>query len=164
MCEAKKRPGFPGLQDKWRPHGDSNPGRPTVLSEIIAGRGPDDDEEWGEWFGENVGMFATYPLQSIPLLRDAVNAVIKPQFGYELAPAADAIDQTVRTLGNIPKLWNEEEIERKDVKAAVMAASYWGALPGRQLWITGEYLHDVATGEEQPESALEFAEGAAFTR
>jgi hypothetical protein len=67
-------------------------------------------------------------------------------------------------LGNIAKLWNDEEIDRGDVKAAVMAASYWGGLPGRQLWITGEYLHDVAVGEERPESVFEFAEGAAFAR
>lgn len=81
-----------------------------------------------------------------------------------MTPAADAIDQTVRALGKVPKLWNGEEFTRGDARAAVLAASYWGALPGRQLWITGSYLHDVATGEEQPESVLEFAEGAAFAR
>lgn len=92
-----------------------------------------------------------------------MNAVVTP-YGYELSPAADAIEQTVRALKIVPKAWNDEEVTRQDVRAAVMAASYWGALPGRQLWITGEYLHDMATGEEQPESVLEFAEGAAFAR
>ncbi len=136
---------------------------PTVLSEVIAGRGPGDDEEWEEWLSSNAGMFATYPLQSIPLLRDIVNAVVKP-YGYELTPAADAIEQSVRAVKIIPKAWNEEEVEKKDVKAIVMASSYWGALPGRQAWITGSYLHDVATGEEQPESVLEFLHDAAFAR
>jgi len=39
---------------------------PYVLAELLAGRGPEDDEEWGDWFVSHVlpGL-ATYPVQTI---------------------------------------------------------------------------------------------------
>jgi hypothetical protein len=86
-------------------------------------------------------------------------------YGYDGSPALEAFEQTARAV-KIPAkaLDDNEDVSRSDVKAAILAASYWGHLPGRQAWITGSYLFDWATGEEQPESAGEVAKGLAFPR
>lgn len=167
---------------------------PAVLSEIVAGRGPDDDEPFDEYLKRTAYLWGLYPLQSIVLVRDVANAV--GPWGYDGPPALDAIEQTGKTLGlpegggaalggiagaavtrsvvgtaigaavggTIGALSSDEELTRSDVKNALLAASYWGHLPGRQMWISGSYLYDWATGEEDPETIAEFMEGLAFAR
>lgn len=134
---------------------------PAVLGELIAQRGPDDEEEWAEWAATQ-GIL--YPLGTVVGLRDVGSAVLTP-FGYDASPAFDAFSMTARTA-KIPlkALDDEQEVGRADVKAAVLTAGYWGKLPSRQAWITGEYLYDVATGEDSPDSPQEFVRNLFFSR
>lgn len=127
---------------------------PAILSELIAGRGPGDDDDWEEWFAHNAANFGLYPLQGLIGFREMVQAM--GPYGYDGPPALDAISQTGRAL-KIPfkAVDDEAEVTRSDVRAAVEAASYWGHLPGRQMWITGEYLYDYMTGEEDEFSLKE---------
>jgi hypothetical protein len=136
---------------------------PAVLSELIAGRGPDDGEDWDDYAKRSAFTWATYPLQSIVFVRDLVAAA--GPYGYDGPPAMEAIAQTGRAL-TIPAtaLDPDEELSRADVKAAFEAAGYWGHLPSRQMWITGSYLYDWTTGAESPETVGEAAEGLAFPR
>ena len=134
---------------------------PAILGELIAARGPDDDEEWASWAATQ-GIL--YPLGAVVGLRDVGNAVLTP-FGYDASPAFDAFSMTARTA-KIPlkALDEDQEVGRSDVKAAVLTAGYWGKLPARQAWITGEYLYDLATGEDSPESPQEFVRDLFFSR
>lgn len=141
---------------------------PAVLGEVIAGRGPDDDEAWAEWFAKKGAAMAFYPAMTVPVLRDIAGAF--DQFGYDPSPAFDAFEVTTRVLGDVgnavasPITGEDVEVERADVKDAVMAVGYWGALPSRQAWITGSYLYDYMTGEESPEDAAEFGRDLMFAR
>lgn len=119
---------------------------PAVLGELLTQRGPGDDEEPEDWFVNNWKLWATYPLQGLIGFREIVQAM--GPYGYDGPPALDAIAQTGTAL-NIPEkiLDDEQDVSRSDVKAAVLAVSYWGHLPGRQGWITGSYLYDYMTGE-----------------
>jgi hypothetical protein len=123
---------------------------PSILSEIVAGRGPEDDadeEDILRWTGRNL---FSYPFQTVIGLRDVVNATSQqiepnaPQYGYSFSPVVQAFEQTTRLSGQIA----EGELDRQLVKASLMTVGYWAALPARQAWITGEYLYDYATGEE----------------
>jgi hypothetical protein len=117
---------------------------PAILSELVAGRGPEEDEENAAWAAQTLGL---YPLSTIVGVRDVSNAVLT-KYDYNASPAFDALDHTSKAF-NIPfKLATGEEVKRSDVKSALLATSYWGQLPGRQMWITGEYLYDYSTGEE----------------
>lgn len=139
---------------------------PAILSELIAGRGPEDEDEWEAWAAE---MIAKYPFMTVVVLRDMVNhgfnkAAGRP-FDFALTPAADAFAKPVEAIAGITgDLVQEGEVDRQTFKDTVLAVSYWAQLPGRQSWITGEYLFDVMTGKENPESVGEFLEGVAFTR
>lgn len=134
---------------------------PSILGEMIAARGPEDDEEWTAWAARQ-GIL--YPMGAVVGLRDVGNAVLTP-FGYDASPAFDAFVQTARTA-QIPlkAIDDEDEVGRSDVKAAVLTAGYWGKLPARQAWITGEYLYDLATGQDKPESPQEFVRDLFFSR
>ena len=167
---------------------------PGILSEILAGRGPDDDEPWDEYLTRTAWAWAGYPLQSIALVREIVNGM--GPYGYDGPPVVEALAKTGETLtippvggaaagavvgaaltrspygaaagsvigGVIGTAAMDEELSRADVRTALLAAGYWGHLPSRQAWITGSYIYDWATGEENPENAPEAAAGLAFAR
>lgn len=114
---------------------------PAVLGELIAGRGPDDEEEWLKWAGKE--MFA-YPFQAIVGIRDIVNA-IKDDYGYKMTPVSDA-------LASIPKLYNQltkDEIEGdKLLKSGLDVVGYWMGLPTKQINITAGNFFNWLVGED----------------
>jgi len=117
---------------------------PAVLSELIAGRGPDDDEDEAEWIAKQI---AGYPFQSVVGLRDISNGVIG-DFGYGLTPVNDAFNAIVQASDIPRKIAEDEELDKKDIKQAVLAIGYWGHLPARQTWITGDAFYNWMTGED----------------
>jgi hypothetical protein len=140
---------------------------PAILSEVLAGRGPDDDEPWEDYLKRTAWNWALYPFQSIAGIRDVV-AYYSP-YGYDGPPLIEALGTTGALIGfPVEAAWaalsEDKELTRTDVKEALLGASYWGHLPGRQMWITGSYLYDWATGEEDPETVAEVLEGLAFAR
>ncbi len=137
---------------------------PAVLGELLAGRGPGDDEEWSAWFKKNALSFLTYPVNAVVGLRDIVGA-IGSKFGYDISPVGGAFETIVK-LGNsgLKTLDEEKELGRSDLKNALDAVGTWAALPSRQAWITGSYLYDVATDEEQPADVMEFLRNMALAR
>jgi hypothetical protein len=138
----------------------------AVLSEIIAGRGPDDDEDWGEWAAWEL---ARYPFNGVILARDMANALGPDGFDFQLSPTAGAFASTVKALkgvGSVPfeMLEDEADLTRGELKSVTEAIGYWGHLPTRQMWITGTYLYDWMLGYEQPQTAQEAARNLLFTR
>ena len=57
-----------------------------------------------------------------------------------------------------------EAPRRKTVRGVVEGASVWWKLPGRQAWITSEYLYDLATGQAEADDPFEFMHDLVFTR
>lgn len=133
---------------------------PAVLGELVAMRGPDDDEEWAKWAAQQSIL---YPFQTMIGVRDVANAALTP-YGFGASPAYDGLEQTARALQVPYKAVTGEEVKRSDVKSIVLATSYWGHLPGRQTWITGEYLFDLMDNKESPETLGELLDGLMFSR
>ncbi|MCJ8300625.1 MAG: hypothetical protein MJK13_17055, partial [Pseudomonadales bacterium] len=117
---------------------------PSVLSELVAGRGPDDDEDAALWVAKQV---AGYPFQSVVGLRDVANGIIG-DYGYGFTPVNDALDALVQVFEAPEKIAKGEDLSKKDVKTIVLAAGYWGHLPPRQAWITGDAFYEFLTGED----------------
>lgn len=118
---------------------------PAILSELITQRGPDDDDpdEWAKWVATKAGA---YPFQSVVLVRDVVNAMTS-NYGFDLSPAADAFDTTQRAGRKLAQVaFGDAEWDRALSRDVVMTVGYWGHLPSRQLWLTGEYLYDWKEG------------------
>jgi hypothetical protein len=117
---------------------------PSVLGELVAGRGPDDDEEWEKWMAKTIMM---YPAQMIIGLRDLVNGL--GPWGYQGTPAETAVAALLKFAKQVVKLLDaEEEVEpERLVKAGVEATGYFFGLPLKQPIITIGNIYDYMTGD-----------------
>lgn len=140
---------------------------PAVLSEIISGRGPEDDEDEMGWA---LTQLLRYPASTIVGLRDIAAAVGPEAYEYELSPVTSAFRSVVKTINNAGEIVADAvegagvDISEGQLKEFLNAVGYWGQLPTRQMWITGAYLYDVMMGYETPDSVGEFTRNLLFAR
>ena len=116
---------------------------PAIMAELIAGRGPDDDEEWWSW---GAGLIATYPFLTIVGVKDIASA-IESGFDYQMTPAASAPGALVKWGRQVYKAVEEEDPERA-VRPTVEAVGYIFQLPLKQPVITLGNIWDYMTGED----------------
>ncbi len=144
---------------------------PAIVGELLAGRGPDDDEDEVWWAARKVAL---YPLATIPVVRDfsglteqwMINLIgngnmeFKPE--YRLSPIVTAIDKVSR----IPSKIGDVIIGEKDFDEVAWdvfeSSGYVLGLPTAQARITGEYLQKLLTGETSPEDAADVLKGLLF--
>jgi hypothetical protein len=119
---------------------------PAVLGEMLAGRGPDDDDDWSKWA---LPIVAQYPFQMIVGLRDIANAYFSG-YGYEITPAQSAPESVIRWFNAVNKALEEEDPERL-IKPTIEAAGYLFALPMNQAIITAGGVWDFMTGDPDAE-------------
>jgi len=119
---------------------------PAVLSELMLGRGPDedDDESWAAWTAETIG---TYPFLGFVGLRDVANAMTHPQWGTAL-PYTDVIDAIINASWATTDLFTEDEFNEVDIKNIMLGISYALKLPGRQATNIYEHLYEVLSEGE----------------
>lgn len=147
---------------------------PAVLGEVLAGRGPDEDEDEVEWAVRKALM---YPISTIPLVRDMAGLVeaqmVKVTGGemefqptYQLSPITSAIGKAWRTIVANPLAVAQGDKEPSADMAwgAVESAGFVFGLPTAQVSITGSYLLDLMTGDAQPENAPEVVRNLMFRR
>ena len=116
---------------------------PAVLSDLVSGRGPDDDDEWLPWMAQKIGL---YPLQMLVGVRDVANAAFG-EFGYQLTPAESAPKSIVNWFKAVEKAIKEGEPERL-VKPTAEAIGFIAHLPLKQPIITIGNIWDYATGKD----------------
>lgn len=120
-----------------------------LIAAFLAGRiplGEDEDEEerlaliGKELAGNAVG--------TVPFFRDVMSAVINPQYGYQMSPAGSVIEGAAVGLGGLARGegFKTEFATRKSFETLGVLFG----LPTSQLWITGDYVYDLAQGTEDP--------------
>jgi hypothetical protein len=109
---------------------------PSVLGDLLVGKGPDedDDEGWAEWMAKKM---IAYPFMSLPVARDVIGGMTSG-FGYQFTPAARGIDTIAKLLDDIRKAFDpDEEVDGvKATKHAVETAGYLFGLPLGQVTTT----------------------------
>jgi len=133
---------------------------PAVMGELLTGRGPDDDDDKGEWA---LRQSLIYLATGVPILRDIV-AGIFGEWGYQFSPVAqvgETIARTVKKAGAVAE--GSAEIDEL-IKPVLKTTGYLLGLPTGQAQITGEYIYDLATGEADPEGLGELAYGLLYRR
>lgn len=120
---------------------------PPLLSELLAGRGPDEDEDWGMWAFQNmlVGL-----LGPIPIVRDVAGAM-ESGFGYSFTPAARAFETGMNVVKDIKKIAAGEETKRA-TRNALEVSGYALGLPTGQLASAVQFIVDVSEGEQDPQT------------
>ena len=118
---------------------------PAVLSQLIVGRGPDDDDEnWAWWAAKEVLQF---PAMGMIGLRDVVTVLFNPQFGTAL-PYTDVLDGIIRGGDSVLDLFSDDEFNKTDVKNIIVALGYALKMPGRQTANIYEHLYEVLSENE----------------
>ncbi len=116
---------------------------PAIFGELLAARGPDDDEEPGEWAAMHI---LQYPFQTVVGVRDIASYVFG-EYGYQITPAQAA----PKALGQWFKSVNRA-LEKGDAgemaKPTAEALGYLFGLPMKQPIITVGNLWDFVTGED----------------
>lgn len=116
---------------------------PAVLSELVAGRGPDDDKEPLEWAAINL---LQYPFQAVVGVRDVANAAFG-EYDYQITPAQTAPTALVKWFKSINKALEEEDAGLL-AKPTAEAVGYVLGLPLKQPIITVGNVWDYLTGED----------------
>lgn len=109
---------------------------------------PDDDED--ARLQTMLMKVGTFPLQSVPFVRDIANASFG-EYGYNITPLQAIIEQGTQTIPTIVKRgFTDEEITKGQIKGATKFIGAATGVPGvSQMWATGEHLYDVLEeGEE----------------
>ncbi|HXF44860.1 MAG TPA: hypothetical protein VNK91_01960 [Burkholderiaceae bacterium] len=131
---------------------------PAVLAELLAGRGPGDDDE-GEWWLRTILL---YPTLAVPFLRDLAVGTFG-EFGYQLSPLAQVGEAVTRTVQKAGKVAAGDADLEELVKPALRTTGYLLGLPTGQVEITGGYLYDLALGDD-PEDLGAFAHDLLYRR
>ena len=117
-----------------------------LMRDEFGGEGDDGEDETLEKMLAKVAMF---PVQSVPFLRDIVNATTG-EYGYNISPIAALLEQGTRTIPEIvTRGFTDEEITEGQVKGATKFVGAAAGIPGTsQAWATGEHLYDVIVDGE----------------
>jgi hypothetical protein len=109
-----------------------------IVAELVAGRPPEDDEDWLPWAIQEVAQSAA---GSIVLLRDAANALGMNAFSYSPSPVIAVGTKTVgslQTIGEqtIGEVFGDEdqELTEAETKEIVETVGFWTKTPTRAVW------------------------------
>jgi hypothetical protein len=144
---------------------------PAIVGELLAGRGPDDDEDEVWWAARKVML---YPMATIPVVRDfsgltekwMINVIGDGEMefapSYRLSPIVGAIEKVSKIPSKIGDVVVGDK-EFDDVAWDIFESSgYVLGLPTAQARITGEYLQNLLSGEAEPENAADVLKGLLF--
>ena len=148
---------------------------PALLGQMLAGRGPDEDEDKVWW---SIRQMMLYPISALPVIRDfsglVEQQVIKASGegsmdympSYNLSPITSAIAKAWKNLvANPLAVAQGDKSMDGDVAWGVFeSAGLIVGLPTAQARITGSYLVDLMTGDADPENALELVRDMIYKR
>ena len=146
---------------------------PTVLAELLAGRGPtqkcdpDDLECMGRWLAAKSISTLTSP---VPVLRDVGNAIeLYVQSGRmqdtRYSPVLDSISKISKTgIRTGEALFGDREFDDELAFDLFETSGYFMGLPTAQPRITLQYMYDLMNDETSPETPMEFLHGLAYRR
>ena len=104
----------------------------------------DEEDDLGDWLTNYAVSLALYPLQTVPLVRDAANA-LGEGFRFQLTPLQKLIESGLSGTRQVIKgVFTDDEITKTSVKNTTKLIGAILKVPGvSQAWITGEELYDV---------------------
>ena len=132
----------------------------AILPELIVGRGPDDEEDWGMWAFQRMIFSALGP---IPVLRDvapvaAARIADKPTFGYKFTPAQGLQQSFINISGDVGNFFEGEETTRATRNVLEFAGYATGLVPG-QFASAAQFFVDVSYDEYDPQTMGDWVEG-----
>lgn len=133
---------------------------PPLLSAILTGNGPDDDEDWGFW---TLRKMLSNALGPIPVVRDifepAWNKFAGTKgFDYQMSPVQSAMKSFVNVAGDVGKVIDGKETKRATRDVLETAGYATGLVPG-QIAASTQFLVDVGSGDADPDGFWDWYTG-----
>ena len=133
---------------------------PPILSELLAGRGPDDDEDPAWWGFQKI---ISQMLGPIPLVRDLWGPITdrfqgEPSYGYRFTPIQGVGESAVNVAGDLGNIAEGDETRRMTRNVLELVGFTTGLVPG-QIAASTQFLVDVGYGDQDPQTAGEWFEG-----
>jgi hypothetical protein len=115
-----------------------------VLFEMLLRGEFDEDDEPEEALQQILTKTASFPVQSVPFVRDIVNGATG-EFGYNISPIASVLEAGTRSVPELAtRPFADEEITKSQAKGASKVVGAAFGIPGvNQTWATGEHLYEV---------------------
>lgn len=144
----------------------------AIIGEILASRGPGDDDPWSEWLLRKTLL---YPFETIPGLRDTarfLEGVYEgKEFGdFSFSPLAKTFEKAAVAVKELVYDIPMGEKEASEVAFDVLdAGTLWFGVPGQaQLKTTGVDIYDLLNGNQDlpqdAQSLSEFVHDLAYPR
>lgn len=130
---------------------------PVITEMLLRGKWPDDDDDDAKL--KIAAELLSYPLASMPVVRDFASAPAMTQFlggerdaaGYQFSPVVRSIVDTGTALGTVAEVFKDDgEITEAQTKATIRAIGAWLHLPGTGQAVAsgGHILKWLEEGEE----------------
>jgi len=116
---------------------------PAVLSELMTGRGPEEDEDELEWAVRKVVL---YPLLGVPLLRDMAGSV-ESGYDYQFTPIGNVGKAGVQLAETSYDLLQVDAEFSDFAVDATKAAGYFIGLPSGQVLTTHKHIMETMEGD-----------------
>lgn len=116
---------------------------PAVFGELLAGRGPGDDDDKWKWASIQI---LQYPFQTVVGVRDLASGIFG-EFGYQITPAQSAPGAFVKWFTSVKKALEKEDPALL-AKPTAEALGYAFSLPMKQPIITVGNLWNYLTGDD----------------
>jgi hypothetical protein len=120
---------------------------PSIFTELLMDRGPDDDEEFWLWALQQQILYPTY---SVIGLRDITQFFDEPRFGIS-SPVMDIIKtfgRGAKRTGELLFIEEAKDFNKKDISTAILFWAYILKLPGREVDNMFKHFTDVLDGED----------------
>ena len=127
---------------------------PAILSQWLAGRGPEEDEDEAAWALSHI---ITSQFQAIPFAREIAGG-LQSGFGYSYTPAEGFGKSIVAVAKDAERVYEGEDTKRATRNFMEAVGYTTGKIPG-QLASSTQFLVNVGYGEEDPDTIAEWWEG-----
>ncbi|BCS54787.1 hypothetical protein [Geobacter sp. SVR] len=131
---------------------------PAIMGDLLAGRGPDDDEDKALWALRKI---LVYPSLTVPIVRDIGNSFESGR-PYSLTPMSRLLEMTAKLPAQVEAVAEN----RKDLDDLIFQnfdlLGYAFGLPTGQPRTTTKYIWDLTEGDVRAEDLGDVLKGLAF--
>jgi hypothetical protein len=134
-----------------------------IMGDYVMGHGKEKDETWGQWWSRKA---LAAPFTMVPFVGDAAtyasDKLVTGKARYASIRNAPFLATGQNMLNLIGKAADGRRKGDQRVWDMLEAAMTLERLPARQWRNTGEYLWEIASGDEVPRGPVDFARGVVY--
>jgi hypothetical protein len=133
---------------------------PALIEGLVSQGGPSDDDDWLSWGARQA---AGEVPAGLPIVRDMAKAALDGR-AYEMSPVGKAVDEVVkggRDLASAAGL-TDKPVSDRWLQHAIDVPGYVLGLPTGQAAGTAQFLANVASGNEDPQTTADWLRGLIY--